>query len=281
MSRTIPIAIQTTIDSGTTRLAWGLRIVRPDGTLFAMTTATRPKIIDTDTTYEPGLEVKSIVQSSGFGVDNTEIELLDVDVVTRLDILAGRWDASEFTLSMFDWSQPTAGELVIMTGTFGDLKPRHGKFIAELRDIRQALQQDSTDVVQPDCRYRLGDSKCTVDLTDHLFTVTGTVTSSSDRYHVTDTARTETDDYFGAGEIRFDDGLNEGLRFLVREYASDQFVLALPTPFGITVGDAYTAVVGCRKRALEDCRDKFDNIINHGGEPDKARIDKLLAGAAA
>ncbi len=281
MSRTIPIAIDTSIDTGTSRLAFGIRIVRPDGVSFSLTTASRSKFIDTDTTFDPGLDVQSVVQSAGFGVDNTEITLVpDDEQVTRLDILAGRWDASAVTLSVFDWKNPGNGEIVFLTGTIGDIRPRNGAFVAELRDLRQALQQDTTDTVQSDCRYRLGDSKCTIDLNDSdgLFTVTGTVTSVASRRQFTDTARTEVADYFGLGEVRFTSGLNSGLRFLVRDYASDVFTLANDAPFAITIGDAYTAIVGCRKRAFEDCRDKFDNIINFGGEPDKARVDFILRG---
>jgi uncharacterized phage protein (TIGR02218 family) len=281
VTRTVPSALQTAIDTGTTRFVWGLRIVRSDGEFFAITSATRPKVVDTDTTYVPGLEVRSLVQSAGFGVDNTELQIVNADELTRASILAGRWDAAAFTLTLFDWSQPTAGELVMMTGTIGEIRPRHGHFVTELRDLRQALQQDTTDVVQPDCRYRLGDSKCTLDITAPPFTVTGTVSTSASRYVFTDTSRTEADDYFGAGEVRFTSGLNDGIRLLVREYlsASDQFTFALPAPFTITPGDTYVAIVGCRKRAFEDCRDKFDNIVNFGGEPHKARVDFLLRGA--
>lgn len=278
--RVVPIALQTNIDTGSPSLAFGMRIERIDGQMFAFGTMDRPKMIDTDTTFLPGLNVMSIVQSAGFGVDNTEIEVIPDADITRESINAGRWDAATFSLSMFNWKAPTAGELIIMSGTIGTMKPRNGTFVAELRDLRQALQQDTTDVVQPDCRYRLGDAKCTVDLSDHLFTVTGSITSVTSRYVFADTARFEPDDYFAAGEIRFDTGLNAGLRFLVSDYASDTFMLALATPFAVTAGDAYTAIVGCRKRFEEDCRDKFDNGINHGGEPHKARIDKLLAGAA-
>jgi uncharacterized phage protein (TIGR02218 family) len=282
MTRTVAAPLQTAIDTGTTRFVWGLRIVRSDNESFAITSATRPKTVDTDTTFLPGLDVRSLVQSAGFGVDNTELQIVNADEITRAGILAGLWDAAEFSLTLFDWSQPTAGEIVMMTGTLGEIRPRHGHFVTELRDIRQALQQDTTDVVQPDCRYRLGDAKCTLDITAPPFTVTGTVSTAASRYVFTDTSRTEADDYFGAGEVRFDTGLNAGIRLLVREYlsASDQFTFALAAPYTITPGDTYTAIVGCRKRAFEDCRDKFNNIVNFGGEPHKARVDFLLRGAA-
>jgi uncharacterized phage protein (TIGR02218 family) len=278
MSRVVPIALQTTIDAGKTRFVWGLRIVRSDDEYFAITSATRPKTVDTDTTYETGLDVQSIVSSAGFAVDNTELQIIDVDELTRASIIAGRWDAAAFTLSLFDWSQPTAGEIVVMTGAVGQIRPRHGHFVTELRDLRQALQQDTTDVVQPDCRYRFGDAKCALDITGPPFTVAKTVGTVTSRY-VFSAPGTEIDDYFGAGEVLFTSGLNIGLRFLVSAYASatDTFTLALPTPFTITPGDTFTAIAGCRKNP--DACKAHGNYLNYGGEPDKARIDKLLAGA--
>jgi uncharacterized phage protein (TIGR02218 family) len=281
MTRTVGANLLVNAQSKAPTLAWAIIVTRQDATVYRWTTHDRDVSIAGNTySSEPGIDVRQLVMTAGFAVDNTECEILATDVITKDDMIAGLWNSAAFTLALFNWKATADGMAVFMSGTLGMLKPRLGKFVTELRDIRQSLQADTTDVVQPDCRYRLGDAKCTLDITGPPFTMTGTVTAVASRYAFTDTARTEADDWFGAGEVRFTSGLNAGLRFRVREFASDQFVFDVPTPFAITIGDAYTAIAGCRKRDEEDCRDKFDNIVNFGGEPHKARVDFVLRGAA-
>lgn len=278
MTRTVPAGLLTNAQSRAPTLAWAMLVVRQDATTYRWTTHDRNVVLGGQTYLAaPGVEVASLEFASGFAVGNTEVEILADGDITRADILAGKWDSAAFTVSLFNWAAPADGAAVFLVGTLGDLRPRGASFVAELRDIRQPLKQDTTDVVQPECRYRLGDAKCTLNVTVPPFSVTGTVTSAASRYAFTDTARTEAADYFGAGEVLFNTGLNAGLRFLVRDYAADVFTFALPTPFAITVGDAYTAVVGCRKRHADDCIVKFANGVNFGGEPHKARVDALLS----
>jgi uncharacterized phage protein (TIGR02218 family) len=278
MTRSVGANLLLNAQSAMPTLAWAIVVTRGDGVVFRWTTHDVDVALGgNDYLSAPGIQIQSIAMSAGFAVDNTEVEILADDDITRPDILAGLWDSAQFTLSVFNWKAPADGAAVFMTGTLGDLKPREGRFITELRDLRQALH--TTDVLQPDCRYRLGDAKCTLDITGAPFTVTGSATSVASRYAFTDSTRTEVNDYFGAGEVLFTSGLNAGYRLLVRTYAADVFTFALPAPFAITPGDTYTAVVGCRKRDLEDCKTKFNNIVNFGGEPHKARVDAFLAGA--
>ena len=52
--------------------------------------------------------------------------------------------------------------------------------------------------------------------------------------------------------------------------------LVLAMPAAVQVGDTFSIVAGCRKR-LEDCRDKFDNVLNFRGEPHRPGVDALTA----
>ena len=90
------------------------------------------------------------------------------------------------------------------------------------------------------------------------------------------------DPNFPAGELeygvlRFETGLNAGLARVVKSYdpTSKIFTLFLPLPLPITVGDKVSVHIGCNKE-LSTCRDKFDNIINHGGYPFVPQDDEFL-----
>jgi hypothetical protein len=77
-------------------------------------------------------------------------------------------------------------------------------------------------------------------------------------------------DYFTAGELYFAVGpyATLGRPLWVLEHAAGGVItLAVPLYAGIaTVGQTGTIIAGCTKRVLEDCRDKFANAINHGGQ---------------
>ena len=97
-------------------------------------------------------------------------------------------------------------------------------------------------------------------------TVTGTLTGVTSNSVFQDTARTEALDYFGEGSIAFTSGANAGLKPLeIKSYAADGTITTHePFFYTVAVGDAYTMIPGCRKR-LEDCRDKYNNVLNFGG----------------
>jgi hypothetical protein len=81
--------------------------------------------------------------------------------------------------------------------------------------------------------------------------------------------------YFDGGLFTFTSGLNAGLSMEIKSYAPGVFVLQLPFPYAVSIGDAYTAIAGC-DRSLTTCRDKFANVVNFRGEPYLPGIDKTI-----
>lgn len=82
--------------------------------------------------------------------------------------------------------------------------------------------------------------------------------------------------YFDSGLITFTSGANAGLSMEVKAYAPGCITLQLPMPYVIDVGDAYTLTPGCTKRFAEDCKAKFNNVVNFRGEPHVPGMDKML-----
>lgn len=88
----------------------------------------------------------------------------------------------------------------------------------------------------------------------------------------------EADDRFGEGIITFLTGANAGRQQKIKTYiANGTFTTMLPMPATVAIGDTFSAIAGCRKRDLLDCRDKFDNILNLDAEPDVPNMDHLTA----
>jgi uncharacterized phage protein (TIGR02218 family) len=62
----------------------------------------------------------------------------------------------------------------------------------------------------------------------------------------------------------------------VKSFAGGSFTLSQLMPKTISVGDSYSVYAGCRKRFLEDCRDKFNNVVNYRGEPYVPGTDQIM-----
>ena len=277
MTKVIPAGLLSNYHSDSPTVAWAIKITRTDDEVYGWTSADRDATIDA-VIYEsaPGLSVASFASSAGLAVDNSELTVLaDDTIITRADILAGRWNNAAYLLFKYDWTDVSAGEEVISAGFLGELHPRSGAYVAELRALQQYLQQPVGAASTKTCRARLGDAMCMVDLGG--WTETGTITSVTSKQVFTDSSRTEADDYFGEGILTWTAGLNTGLSQKVKTYASDTFTLSLPMIFDVQIGDTYSVIAGCRKRLDEDCAAKFSNELNFQGEPHRPTVDELTS----
>lgn len=280
--KSIPGALLARMQGEVTDLAYGLKVTRQDGYVAGYTSHVEDVVID-GVTYraDPGLELSSIVTTSGLAVGNLELRTPNDGIVfPATDVFSRKWDHAEFEIFRFAWGAPEAGKDVLLSGHFGELELRDGEVHVELRSLAQYLQQPVGSASSRTCRYRLGDARCRVDL--DALRVTGTVTQVTSQQVFRDSARTEPDDWFGEGVITFTSGQNSGISAKIRSYAADgTFTLFLPLVLPVSVGNSYSAVPGCRKRLEEDCRDKYNNVLNFGGEPHRPGTNQSLAPGTA
>lgn len=271
-----PLAAHYALPS--TTLAQCLKITRPDAVVFRFTSHDQDLVVGGETYLAgPGLEFSGIVFSAGLATDNLELRILyDDAAITRADLLSGRWDNSDFELFEVDYTTPDGGSNILLTGKTGEAKiGREQGFTIEFRSLKQNLQRPVGAVTQKTCRYRLGDSRCTKSLASFTFSAVP-VTAVASKRQFTASSRAEASAYFQEGIVTFTTGLNAGYSRKVKTFAAGVFEVVAPFPFTISVADQFTAIAGCQRR-LEDCRDKFDNVVNFGGEPHLVGIDVLTA----
>ena len=81
-----------------------------------------------------------------------------------------------------------------------------------------------------------------------------------------------TDSYTGGGIITWTSGLNNGLSGETKTATSGVITLALPMPYAVAPGDAYSVVSGCDKNR-STCISTFNNINRFRGFPDIPGVD--------
>lgn len=265
-------------------LAWGMKVVRGgDAAVTGWTSHDRRKQVTVDggaLWLEPtnAIDMSSIARTSGFGVDNLEVTVLAFDdVMTKVQLLEGLWDHSRFVLFQFDWATPANGVIPWLSGYFGNAKPRLGSFVIELRDLRQALHQDTTRITQANCDYDYGDpNTCTVDLGPHTYA--GTVTSVASQRTFTASAFAPAAGTVNEGRINWLTGLNAGLSQKARTHATGGVItLVLPMLRTIGIGDTFNAIAGCAKTRAACIA--YGNVLNFPGFDQKPTVDELTGGS--
>lgn len=113
--------------------------------------------------------------------------------------------------------------------------------------------------------------------TIQALTVTGALSHVTSNQIFRDSSRTEAVNRFDEGEFTFLTGANAGSFRKIKSYAADgTWTLVGPFWGNVLPGDTYTAIVGCRKRREEDCRDTFDAVLDFGGEADRQGLDEIM-----
>lgn len=276
--KTLPSALLQAYQRPAQTITQCLRVQRRDGVVAGFTSLDRDLAVDGQVyRADPGLDVTAIVTTASLAADGLELTVLvDEASVVVDEIRSGLWDNARFELFECDWRNPAGGRNVLLKGRMGQARASDMRMVMELRGLKALLGQAQGEVTSKTCRATLGDERCTVDLAP--YTEIGTLTAVTSRMVFTDSSRAEADDWFVEGVITFTSGANAGTSHKVRLFSAGQFTLTLPTIFNPAIGDTYSVVAGCQRR-LEDCRDKFDNVVNFQGEPHLPGIDELTSNA--
>lgn len=275
--RTIPIAIQSAINSGAFAECTLWKITRRDGQIFRFTDWDRDLTFG-GAVYDSAVSYSKSADSSvsGLAPANAEINgFLDSAAITESDLMAGLWDYAEVRVSRVNPFLLASGEYAVVRGHIGQVSTDSPSFSAEFLGLAKALDKNIGRVITASCPYTLGDSECTKNLA--AFTYTGTLDAvDSSGLVLTDAARTEATGWFNFGKITMTSGLSSGFTQDIKSSTSAGVITLHGTlPYGAAIGDSYTMVAGDDKTKAT-CKDKFDNLINFGGFPDTPTQEKVM-----
>jgi uncharacterized phage protein (TIGR02218 family) len=246
-------------------------IERLDGVQHGFTSFNRDLTVD-EILYEStsSLDSSAIQHELGVGVGNLDVMgVITSSSITEDALLAGLYDGATVTLFMVNPKNVFAGSLVMVTGYFGEITHRDGRFVAEFRSLSQRLSQQIGELTSPLCRVKaLGDERCKIDLGPFQFN--RDVTAVVDDYTIRFGSDSAASGNYTYGRVVFNEGPNVNIAREVKRHTLDSgdalIVLQEPFPFTVSVGEEAMLEAGC-DRAFLTCRDKFANTDNFRGEP--------------
>lgn len=270
--RTIPSALQDRLSSGVTTLCRCWRITRRDAVVLGFTDHDEDVALDGLTCRAgTGLTAAEATAQLGLAVTGTEISgALSDDALTEADLAAGRYDAANIEVFLVDWSEPSLFVL-LNKGTLGEVRREGQAFAVEMRGLADRLNEESGRRYTAACSADLGDSRCTIDLSDPAFRGTGTIAALSGTSSFSVSGLDGfADNWFSAGKLTFTGGANSGLAVEVKSHRVTTdgiaFELWQAMPEALAIGDPFSVTAGCDKR-FDTCRDRFDNAVNFRGFP--------------
>jgi uncharacterized phage protein (TIGR02218 family) len=276
----------------TVAMLW--KVIRPDNVKIGFTdndqAITFNDGIDTVTYYPAEGVTGSATDTSASDTSSQDIVgFLDSSAITEADIFANRYDYAVIEIRLVNWADLSMGAMLWKRATLGEVKMRNGQFTSELRGLEFWLTINMGEAYGPQCRADLGDAQCTIDLS--LFIQNGIVETVSDRRtfvpaaapsatplvmrgSATPTAPAPSG-WFNQGVISFTSGDNNGFKIEVLNWDGTTLLLFESLPFNIQPGDTFTIEPGCDK-LISTCLTKFNNLVNHRGEPLIPGMDQIL-----
>ncbi len=264
--------MSTHLSGEVTTLAWCWKATRRDLQEFGFTSHDQDLTISGLTYYaETGLNATNAQAKVGANVDNLEVAgMLDSSTITEDDVRNGLWDGCEIKVFIVNW-QDTSQQLIIQTGTIGDITVKKLQFIAEMRSLSQALQNTIGRVFSRRCDANFGDTRCGINLASH--SVSGSVTSivSNTEFVVDNTVS------IPFGTITWTSGLNTGAQMEIKKIVSNNVTIVLPMNKSISIGDTFTIAAGCDKNftSTTGCSG-YSNQVNFRGFPHIPGLDVIL-----
>lgn len=219
---------------------------------------------------DAGYEFSGVAYESSMTPGTFDLEgVIDLAGLSRAAIASGALDNARIyifsTVFPSEGTTPVEDEEPDFLGFLGRTTLKDDRYSVEVMSLVDAMNQPIGKTYGPTCPKKFGGQEyagCKKVVTPSA----GTVTGVTDRYNLAASALAGAADYFGAGSIVWTTGANVGLKSQeVKAFgAGGDIELYEAFFYPVEVGDEFEITPGCRKR-LEDCRDKWDNVLNFGG----------------
>lgn len=265
-----------------TTYSWCWLITRKDGVTLGFTDHDRSLDFEGHR-FDPegAFDATALASKGDLAPDNSEVMgAIDSERITFEDIHAGRYGEASVTIWRVDWRNPDHRRITF-SGHIGEITYDAMRFTAELRGLSDPLSRSHGRYYLKSCGADLGDGACGVDLAQENARHRLRVKRSMDRqsFYIEKLDNLE-DGWFSFGTVVVESGANQGLRRRLNQdkthFGERYLTFHEPLPFDLESAAEITLIVGCNKTA-EQCKERFNNLINFQGFPFIPGEDWMLA----
>lgn len=256
-----------------TTLAFCWRLDRQDGVTLGFTSHDQPlRLGGLAYRATPGMVPSALERTSGLDAGSVQLRgAITSQAIRADDLVAGRWDRARLQLWAVDWQAPDTDPLLLVRGHLGRVDLADDQFSVELIGAPALLDQPATPTTTPQCRARLGDRQCRVDMAGR--TMLAQALSQSGAEIVLD--RDLPAGAFVFGRLRWADGPMAGGADQIIAQAERHVTLVDAPALDWTGPVPVLLTQGCDRR-LTTCATRFGNAVNFRGEPHLPGNDLLL-----
>ena len=240
------------------------RVYRRDGMTLGLTSHDRDLWFDGIVHRAvPGMLPSAVRRGADLAPDSAEVEgALTHDSISATDLAAGRFDGARVEIGVVDWD--TLERAVLYRGEIGEVSTEAGRYAAELRSAKTALEVDLVPRTSPTCRARFCGPGCT--LSGARFTHEAVLTAVDLEANRVSFSGGPDAAAMRDGSLRWIDGPQAGLTVPVSAAGPDGLVLETELNPGLEPGARALLREGC-DHTMATCHDRFANSVNFQGEP--------------
>lgn len=273
MTRVVPAPLLTVLQ-GSPLAGECLILAARDGTRAGFTTLDRAQTVDLGLGAGPetcasGMVVSAITLAVGLDASTAEIQGPLGPVLTREAVEGGRWTDAEAWLVRV--APGSSGFAPLLAGKVSEPRVEDPRFVLEIRNQADALNQPLERLITGYCRWRYGDpATCGATVLE----IAAEVTAVTDTMRFTlGYAGTYPDGTFTLGEVEFTSGALDGViseklfSFVSGGAGAGSVVLREPLPEAPAIGDVVLLRDGCAL-TRPACMAHQGNATRFGGEPD-------------
>jgi uncharacterized phage protein (TIGR02218 family) len=256
------------------------RIVRRDGASLGFTDHDRDLTVE-GVLYAAGsgLEGGAFETALGLAVGGAEASgALSAAALTEDDLANGLYDGARVEIRRVDWSAP-ANSVLLDVATIGEVRRGERAFVAELRTLAHALDQERGRLYRAQCDADLGDARCGFVFAGEPFVAERAALENCSVYTLRVGLGVVNTGFYEGGRVVVLTGRSAGASAAIRSHRVEAgaHALGLWTPLARppVAGDRLRVYAGCDKR-FETCRDKFANMANFRGFPHMPGNDHVI-----
>lgn len=229
-------------------------------------TTCNERIVSSGNVYVPflGGTGNGIEESIDLGIATIDFLVTNSGNDMEPVITANDLDMASIVVRRVHVSTPDAGAMEIYRGKVGDYTLNRDQISGQARNFFNSINvQWPMYTYMDQCAWRFGSAGCGFDTSSITISSTAYPVSSGYRLGAFLNTSSKALGYYEKGRFTFTSGSNSGQTRSVRVHSGTRVEFSHSMPYNISSGDGFSLYPGCRKRLVDDCHSKYNNVRNN------------------